>query len=76
MTVKGHDSKIDERNIIWLDLFEFLTYHKKVKILSVFPKGYDIKKSFLSKIPLYYPLWVDKAQSRICVRVNCLESNT
>lgn len=43
---------IDERNILWLDLFEFLTYHKKVKILSVFEKGTDIKKSFLSNIYL------------------------
>ena len=40
---------IDDRNIIWLDLFGFLTYHKKKKILSCFDKGVDIKKVFKSK---------------------------
>ncbi len=39
---------IDDRNIIWLDLFEFLTYQKRTKILQVFEKGKDIKASFLS----------------------------
>ncbi len=39
---------IDDKNIIWLDLFNFLTYQKRVKILDIFPKGVDIKKSFLS----------------------------
>lgn len=39
---------IDDRNIIWLDLFSFLTYQKKKKILNLFEKGKDIKSSFLS----------------------------
>ncbi|MBR6779179.1 MAG: DNA-processing protein DprA [Clostridia bacterium] len=39
---------IDEKNIIWLDLFEFLTYHKKIKILDCFNKGEDIRLKFLS----------------------------
>ena len=39
---------IEEKNIIWLDLFEFLTYQKKIKILNIFPKLKDIKESFLS----------------------------
>ena len=39
---------IDDRNIIWLDLFPFLTYQKKKKILELFSKGQDIKSSFLS----------------------------
>lgn len=39
---------IEERNIIWLDLFSSLGYQKKVKILSLFDKNEDIKKSFLS----------------------------
>lgn len=40
---------IDDRNIIWLDLFPFLTYQKKVKILEMFERGMDIKTSFSSK---------------------------
>ncbi len=39
---------IDDKNIIWLDLFNFLTYQKKVKILDIFEKHKDIKKTFLS----------------------------
>ena len=39
---------VDDRNIIWLDLFEFLTYQKKIKILKIFDKGKDIKSAFLS----------------------------
>ncbi len=43
---------IEERNIIWLDLFSFLGYQKKIKILSLFDKNQDIKKYFLSNIKL------------------------
>lgn len=39
---------IQDKNVIWLDLFEFLTYQKKVKLLNIFPKYEDIKQSFLS----------------------------
>lgn len=38
---------IDEKNIIWLDLFDFLTYTKKNKLLEVVNKGVDIRKEFL-----------------------------
>ncbi len=38
---------IDDRNIIWLDLFTFLTYQKRVKLLETFKKGEDIKQAFL-----------------------------
>lgn len=38
---------IDEKNIIWLDLFEFLTYTKKNKLLEIFGYGVDIRKEFL-----------------------------
>ncbi len=40
---------IDDKNIIWLDLFPFITYQKKVKILEMFSRGEDIKQSFSSK---------------------------
>ncbi len=43
---------IDDRNIIWLDLFPFLTYQKKSRILDLFPRGVDIKKSFSSKFEI------------------------
>ena len=39
---------IDDKNIIWLDLFEFLSYQKKDKILKCFEKGQDIRKLFTS----------------------------
>lgn len=44
---------IEDRNIIWLDTFAFLTYQKKIKILNVFNKDEDIKKSFLSNKKIY-----------------------
>lgn len=40
---------IDDANIIWLDLFEFLTYSKKEKLLKLFNKGENIRKDFLKK---------------------------
>ncbi len=39
---------IDDKNILWLDLFEFLNYNKKVKLLSTISRGEDIRKSFLT----------------------------
>lgn len=39
---------IDEKNILWLDLFEFLTYSKKNKLLDIVGKGIDIRQCFLS----------------------------
>jgi len=38
---------IDEKNILWLDVFEFLTYNKKEKLLKVVGKNNDIRKEFL-----------------------------
>ncbi len=39
----------EDKNIIWLDLFPFLSYQKKVKLLSLFDVSLDIKKVFLLK---------------------------
>lgn len=39
---------IDDKNIIWLDMFPTLSYNKKKRLLDIFPKGQDIKLSFLS----------------------------
>ena len=39
---------IDDKNILWLDLFEFLTYQKKIKLLETIEKGIDIRQCFLS----------------------------
>jgi len=38
---------IDDKNIIWLDLFDFLSYGKKIKILTLF-KGKNIREQFLN----------------------------
>ena len=40
---------VEDKNIIWLDLFPFLTYQKRVKLLNLFPKDKDIRKLFLSQ---------------------------
>lgn len=40
---------IEDKNIIWLDLFYFLGYQKKVKILSLFNSNQDIRKFFMQK---------------------------
>lgn len=40
---------IDDKNILWLDLFEFLSYKKKVKILSLYGMGVEIRKCITSK---------------------------
>ncbi len=39
---------IDDKNILWLDLFEFLSYNKKMKLLYSVPRGQDIRSTFLS----------------------------
>ena len=44
---------IRERNIIWLDLFEFLGYHRKRQLLDMFDIDTDIKASFLSNKNIY-----------------------
>ena len=38
---------IDNKNILWLDLFESLTYNKKLKLLEIVGKGKDIRTEFL-----------------------------
>ncbi len=43
---------LQERNIIWLDLFEFLGYHRKRQLLDMFG-NVDIKASFLSDKRIY-----------------------
>ena len=30
---------IQDKNILWLDLFEFLTYQKKIKLLEAIENG-------------------------------------
>lgn len=39
---------VQDKNILWLDLFEFLTYQKKIKLLESVEKGIDIRQCFLS----------------------------
>jgi len=43
---------IEDKNILWLDLFDFLTYSKKVKLLSLLLKDEDIRKVFLTKLEI------------------------
>ena len=38
----------DSKNILWLDLFEFLTYSKKMKLLEIAGRKNDIRKIFLN----------------------------
>ncbi len=38
---------IDEKNIIWLDLFENLSLQKKFQLLNTISKGKDLRKDFL-----------------------------
>ena len=37
----------EDKNILWLDLFDFLAYGKKIKILNCFKKGENIREKFL-----------------------------
>lgn len=39
---------VQDKNILWLDLFEFLTYSKKIKLLEIIDNGVDIRQCFLS----------------------------
>ena len=39
---------IDNKNILWLDLFETLTYNKKLKLLDIAGRNNDIRKVFLN----------------------------
>lgn len=40
--------KIEDKNILWLDLFDFLSYGKKIKLLSSIERTEDLRKNFLS----------------------------
>lgn len=37
----------DDKNILWLDLFDFLTYGKKIKLLGVIKKNENLREQFL-----------------------------
>lgn len=39
---------IDDKNILWLDLFDFLSYGKKVKLLQTINKGENLREKFLN----------------------------
>ena len=39
--------KIEDKNILWLDLFDFLSYGKKIKLLDTISKTEDLRKNFL-----------------------------
>ena len=38
---------IEDKNILWLDLFEFLTYGKKIKLLNCINKSENLRNQFL-----------------------------
>ena len=38
---------IDDKNILWLYLFDFLAYGKKIKLLSAIKKGENLRENFL-----------------------------
>ena len=38
---------VDDKNILWLDLFESLAYNKKIKLLEIVGKGQCLRKNFL-----------------------------
>lgn len=39
---------IDDKNILWLDLFDYLTYSKKIKLLETINKGENLREKFLT----------------------------
>lgn len=39
---------VDDKNILWLDLFDFLTYPKKNKLLNLVGRGNCLRKNFLT----------------------------
>lgn len=38
---------IEDKNILWLDLFDFLAYGKKIKLLSIIEKSENLREVFL-----------------------------
>ncbi len=51
---------IDDKNIIWLDSFHFLSYQKKQKLLQLFAKGEDLVANFFSNQGVYSVLTTDE----------------
>ncbi len=51
---------VKDKNILWLDTFAFLTYQKKIKLLSVFNVEQDIKAFFASNSKIYEILTQDE----------------
>lgn len=39
---------VDDKNILWMDLFEDLSYNKKIKLLKICGIGNDLRKIFLT----------------------------
>ena len=37
----------EDKNILWLDLFDFLTYGKKIKLLETIGKSGNLRENFL-----------------------------
>ena len=56
---------VDEKNIVWLDLFPFLTYHKKLKILESFKAGEDIRSKFRSN-PILNTILAEEEYNKMC----------
>ena len=44
--------KVEDLNILWLDLFENLSYNKKMKILSLVAQGENIREIFLKSLEI------------------------
>lgn len=61
---------VEDKNILWLDLFAFLSYSKKVKLLKLFD-GKDIMLSFLSCKGIYDIL----TEEEIAKMANFLDEN-
>ena len=38
----------EDKNILWLDLFDFLAYGKKIKLISAINKGDNLRECFLT----------------------------
>lgn len=57
---------IDDKNILWLDLFETLTYNKKIKLLSCIKKGQSLRKEFL-KNPIIKEILTNEEFSRMAL---------
>ena len=59
----------NDKNILWLDLFDFLTYNKKIKLLSQINKEEDIRQKFLS-VPQFKEILSNEEYSKMAL---CLD---